>query len=60
MPPTLVALLLDPAADEAVVCSHGELIGAALKRLLEVDGGRLQHGRYLPPLRLHDAEAGYY
>ena len=79
MPPTLVALLLDPAADEAVVCSHGELIGAALKRLvgsdldpggelvwpkgrtwvLEVDGGRLQHGRYLPPLRLHDAEAGY-
>jgi phosphohistidine phosphatase SixA len=26
----LVALLLDPAAAEAVLCSHGELIGAAL------------------------------
>jgi phosphohistidine phosphatase SixA len=34
IPSTLLALLLDPAADEAVVCSHGELIGAALKRLV--------------------------
>ena len=34
MPPTLLAPLLDPAADEAVVCSHGELIGAALIRLV--------------------------
>jgi phosphohistidine phosphatase SixA len=28
-PTDLVALLLDPAAAEAVLCSHGELIGAA-------------------------------
>jgi phosphohistidine phosphatase SixA len=43
-PAMLVALLLDPAADEAVVCSHGELIGAALKRLVGSDldpGGEL-------------------
>ena len=30
----LVALLLDPAAADAVLCSHGELIGAALNRLV--------------------------
>jgi hypothetical protein len=30
----LVALLLDPVFAEAVVCSHGELIGAALERLV--------------------------
>jgi 8-oxo-dGTP diphosphatase len=30
----LVAVLLDPAAAEAVLCSHGELIGAALVRLV--------------------------
>ena len=33
-PTDLVALLLDPAVAEAVVCSHGELIGAALVRLV--------------------------
>jgi phosphohistidine phosphatase SixA len=33
-PTDLVALLLDPAAAEAVLCSHGELIGAALIRLV--------------------------
>jgi 8-oxo-dGTP diphosphatase len=33
-PAGLVALLLDPAAAEAVLCSHGELIGAALVRLV--------------------------
>jgi phosphohistidine phosphatase SixA len=78
-PAGLVALLLDPAAAEAVVCSHGELIGAALVRLvgerfegdslswpkgstwvLEVAGGRVEDARYLPPLRLHDTDAGYY
>jgi broad specificity phosphatase PhoE len=39
----LVALLLDPAASETVLCSHGELIGVALTWLLghDVDGGRL-------------------
>jgi phosphohistidine phosphatase SixA len=75
----LVALLLDPVFAEAVVCSHGELIGATLERLvgravdadhliwpkgstwvLEVDDGQLHHSRYLPPLRLHDSDAGYY
>ena len=30
----LVALLLDPAAAHAVLCSHGELIGAALTQLV--------------------------
>jgi broad specificity phosphatase PhoE len=34
-PAGLADLLLDPAADETVLCSHGELIGAALTRLLE-------------------------
>jgi broad specificity phosphatase PhoE len=36
----LVALLLDPAATEMVLCSHGELIGEALTRLLghDLDG----------------------
>jgi hypothetical protein len=33
-PTDLVPLLLDPAAAEAVLCSHGELIGAALIRLV--------------------------
>ena len=33
----LVALLLDPAATETVLCSHGELIGEALARLLGHD-----------------------
>jgi 8-oxo-dGTP diphosphatase len=33
-PAGLVDLLLDPAAAEAVVCSHGELIGGALERLV--------------------------
>ena len=33
-PNYLVAQLLDPAAAEAVLCSHGELIGAALIRLV--------------------------
>jgi 8-oxo-dGTP diphosphatase len=33
----LVALLLDPAASEALLCSHGELIGTALKRLVGPD-----------------------
>jgi hypothetical protein len=78
-PAGLVNLLLDPTAAEAVVCSHGELIGEALKRLihkragdldelgwpkgstwiLEVASGQVKRHRYLPPLRLHDAEAGY-
>jgi broad specificity phosphatase PhoE len=42
-PAGLVALLLDPAASETVLCSHGELIGEALTRLLgqDVDGDRL-------------------
>jgi phosphohistidine phosphatase SixA len=44
-PAGLVALLLDPAAAEAVVCSHGELIGAALERLLgDRAGGRDELG----------------
>jgi len=78
-PTDLVALLLDPATAEAVLCSHGELIGAALIRLvgerfegdslswpkgstwvLKVTEGRIEDARYLPPLRLEDAEAGYY
>ena len=33
-PADLIALLLVPAATEAVLCSHGELIGAALIRLV--------------------------
>ena len=33
-PTDLVALLLDPVTTEAVLCSHGELIGAALNRLV--------------------------
>ena len=39
----LVALLLDPAASETVLCSHGELIGEALTRLLghDIDGDNL-------------------
>jgi 8-oxo-dGTP diphosphatase len=75
-PAALVALLVDPVAADAVLCSHGELIGTALRRLaeddtdadslvwpkgstwvLEVDGGQVTHRRYLPPLRLHDADA---
>jgi len=36
-PAGLVDLLLDTAANETVLCSHGELIGAALTRLLERD-----------------------
>jgi broad specificity phosphatase PhoE len=42
-PAGLVALLLDPVFAGAVVCSHGELIGAALERLVgrDVDAGRL-------------------
>ena len=78
-PEALLALLVDPAAAQAVVCSHGELIGTVLERLvgrgldvggqliwpkgcawvLEVDGGRVKHSRYLP-LRLQDTQAGYY
>jgi phosphohistidine phosphatase SixA len=38
-PADLVALLLDPAAAEAVLCSHGELIGMAVTRLV---GGRFE------------------
>jgi 8-oxo-dGTP diphosphatase len=79
-PAALVALLFDPAVGEAVLYSHGELIGTALQHLvghdlddevelawpkgstwvLAVDDGHLRQRRYLPPLRLHDAEAGYY
>jgi len=78
-PNDLVAQLLDPAAAEAVLCSHGELIGAALIRLvgerfednglswpkgsawvLKATDGRIEDARYLPPLRLHDTDAGYY
>jgi phosphohistidine phosphatase SixA len=33
-PTDLVGLMLDPATTEAVLCSHGELIGAALTRLV--------------------------
>jgi phosphohistidine phosphatase SixA len=33
-PTDLSALLLDPVAAEAVLCSHGELIGVALNRLV--------------------------
>ena len=33
-PNDLVAQLLDPVAAEAVLCSHGEMIGAALIRLV--------------------------
>jgi broad specificity phosphatase PhoE len=71
---------LDPAVGQAVLCSHGELIGAVLECLvghdlddavelawpkastsvLDVDDGRLRQHHYLPPLRLHDTEAGYY
>jgi hypothetical protein len=69
-----------PAVGEAVLCSHGELIGAVLERLvghdlddevelawpkgstwvLDVDDGHLRRRHYLPPLRLHDTEAGYF
>jgi 8-oxo-(d)GTP phosphatase len=79
-PDGLVALLLDPAATEAVLCSHGELIGKVVERLvgqlpdaeleliwpkgstwvLEVADGQLRSARYLPPLRVQDAQAGYY
>ena len=79
-PAALAALLLDPAAGDAVLCSHGELIGAVLTRLvgreladagqltwpkgstwvLEADAGQVRQTHYLPPLRLHDAKAGYY
>jgi 8-oxo-dGTP diphosphatase len=43
-PAELLALLLAPAAGETVVCSHGELIGAVLTRLLgqNPDGGHLR------------------
>jgi phosphohistidine phosphatase SixA len=68
-------LLVDPRAGELLVCSHGELIGTVLRRLvgeqlaadnwpkgstwvLEVDGGQVQHSRYLPLLRLQDPEPG--
>jgi broad specificity phosphatase PhoE len=42
-PDALVALLLDPAVGEAVLCSHGELIGTVLRRLIghAVDDDRL-------------------
>jgi hypothetical protein len=33
-PEALLALLVDPAAAQAVVCSHGELIGTVLERLV--------------------------
>ena len=33
-PAALLALLVDPAAAEAVPCSHGELIGTVLERLV--------------------------
>jgi phosphohistidine phosphatase SixA len=79
-PDALLALLVDPSAGELVLCSHGELIGTVLERLvgrgldtggqptwpkgsawvLVVDGGQVQHSRYLPPLRLQDTQAGYY
>jgi 8-oxo-dGTP diphosphatase len=79
-PAGLAELLVDGAADATLLCSHGELIGAALTRLLEpdlADVGRLtwpkgstwvlevandqvRSARYLPPLRLQDAQAGYY
>src|SRR4029450_4386078 len=36
-PAALVALVLDPAVGEAVLCSHGELIGAVLERLVGHD-----------------------
>lgn len=32
-PEALLALLVDPAGAEAVLCSHGELIGTVLERL---------------------------
>jgi phosphohistidine phosphatase SixA len=42
-PAGLVALLLDLAASKTVLCSHGELIGEALTRLIgqDVPGERL-------------------
>jgi broad specificity phosphatase PhoE len=40
-PAALVDLLLDPAAGDAVLCSHGELIGAALTRLVGHDDDAL-------------------
>jgi broad specificity phosphatase PhoE len=36
-PAALAALLLNPVAHEAVLCSHGELIGAVLIRLVRPD-----------------------
>jgi broad specificity phosphatase PhoE len=36
-PAALAALLLDPAAGETVLCTHGELIGAVLPRLVGPD-----------------------
>ena len=78
-PVKLVELLTDPVAAETVLCSHGELIGEALMRLLgrtkqaetarwpkgsiwvlKVSDGHLEDFQYLAPLRLQDAEAGYY
>jgi 8-oxo-dGTP diphosphatase len=76
-PAALLELLVDPKAGDLLVCSHGELIGTVLRRLvgrelkadswpkgstwvLEVVGGQLRDSRYLPPLPLQDANAGYY
>lgn len=36
-PADLVALLLDPAVDAAVLCSHGDLIRTVLERLVGHD-----------------------
>ena len=33
-PAALIELLLDPGAGELLVCSHGELIGTVLRRLV--------------------------
>ena len=33
-PEALLALLVDPSADKLVLCSHGELIGTVLERLV--------------------------
>lgn len=33
-PEALLALLVDPGADKLVLCSHGELIGTVLERLV--------------------------
>ena len=70
----VLALLGDPEVQGAVVCTHGEVIGQVLGRLVAdglaveqplawpkgstwlLDGtdGRLEFGRYLPPLALAD------